>query len=80
VLLDICRAPTPAHPSPHTIARPKERLQQLSRGANGKPRLSTTDNHRYAGLLELDACARRCPAFHALKTFVEDLLTDAHDD
>lgn len=74
VLQEICRKPTEAHPSPHTIARPKERLFELSKGANRKPRHSTNDNPRYAELLELDACARRCPAFHALTEFVAGLL------
>lgn len=77
VLSEICRAPKPAHPSPHTIPRPKERLLELSKGANRKPRHSTNDNPRYAELLELDACARRCPAFHALSEFVIDLLSAA---
>lgn len=70
VLREICRAPMSAHPSPHTIARPKERLMQLSMGANRKPRHSTNDNRRHAELLELDACARRCPAFAGLVDFV----------
>jgi len=74
VLSEIRRNPTPAHPSPHTIARPKERLLELSKGSNRKPRHSTNDNPRYAGLLELHACARRCPAFRALSGFVVELL------
>ncbi len=76
VLHEICRKPMPAHPSPHTIACPKEELQRLSKGANRKPRHSTNDNPRYAELLELEACARRCPAFHALTEFVAGLLPD----
>jgi len=77
VLLEICREPTPAHPSPHAIPCPKEALQRLSKGANRKPRHSTNDNPRYAELLELDACARRCPAFHALREFIAGLLPAA---
>jgi hypothetical protein len=74
VLSEVCRSPTAAHSSPHTIARPKEKLLRMSMGANRKPRHSTNENRRYADLLELDACARRCPAFHALRTFVTNLF------
>lgn len=74
VLQEICRKPMSASPSPHTIASPKERLFELSRGANRKPRHSTNDNPRYAELLELEACARRCPAFHELSEFIAGLL------
>lgn len=74
VLSEVCRSPTAAYPSPHTIARPKEKLLRMSMGANRKPRHSTNENRRYAELLELDACARRCPAFRGLRTFVTDLF------
>lgn len=77
VLHEICRAPRSAHPSPHTIVRPKEELMKLSLGANRKPRHSTNDNRRYAELLELDACERRCPAFRALTGFVTGLIAGA---
>lgn len=77
VLQEICRKPTQAYASPHTIPRPKEHLLELSKGANRKPRHSTNDNPRYAELLELDACARRCPAFRELTEFVADLLAVA---
>jgi hypothetical protein len=59
--------------SPHLISDPKGRLIHLSRRANRRPRYSPNDNPRWAELLELDACARRCRAFRALKEFVEEL-------
>lgn len=74
VLSEVCRSPTAAYPSPHTIARPKEKLLRMSMGANRKPRHSTNENRRYAELLELDACARGCPAFRDLRIFVTDLF------
>jgi hypothetical protein len=63
-----------AHPSPHRIERPKERLIAMSRGANRRPRYSPNDNPMLAEMLELDACATRCPAFRHLRDFVHDLL------
>jgi hypothetical protein len=59
------------HPKPHLIARPKESLQRLSRGANAKPRYSTQDNGELAESLDLDLCAKRCPSFRALIAFLE---------
>jgi hypothetical protein len=58
------------HPTPHNIQRPKEHLRMLSRGENRKPRISTNDNPRLAEHLDLDACARVCPAFRDLRDFV----------
>lgn len=58
------------HASPHNIPKPKERLRKLSQGANHKPRISTNANPRLAELLDLDACARVCPAFRDLREFV----------
>lgn len=61
------------HPSPHLIANPKEKLKELSLGANRRPRYSENDNARLAAALELDACARRCPAFRELRQFIHQL-------
>lgn len=58
------------HSNPQAIPRPKERLQQLSRGANRKPRYSTNDNVVLASMLDLDACARSCPSFRDFRDFV----------
>ncbi len=59
-----------AHPSPHLIARPKEKLIALSRGENRRPRYSQNDNFKLAEELDLIECAKRCPAFGALRNFV----------
>ncbi|NJK31836.1 MAG: DUF4276 family protein [Deltaproteobacteria bacterium] len=56
--------------SPHAIAKPKERLISLSCGTNKKPRFSTNDNAKYARILDLEDCARLCPAFRELRGFV----------
>jgi hypothetical protein len=59
-----------AHPTPHNIQMPKESLQRLSRAGNRRPRISTNANPKLAELLDLDACARVCPAFRDLREFV----------
>ena len=58
------------HPTPHSIERPKERLRALSQGPNRKSRISTNSNPKLAEQLDLDACARVCPAFRDLRDFV----------
>lgn len=67
-------AATRAHPSPHLIVDPKEKLIELSRGANRKPRFATNDNPRYAEGLSLDDCARACGSFRDLAAFVTALF------
>jgi hypothetical protein len=59
-----------ASQNPHNIARPKEKLQWISRGANKKPRYSTNDNARLCEMLDLDLCAKKCTAFAKLRDFV----------
>jgi len=56
--------------SPHSVRRPKETLRALSKWENKKPRYSTNENPRLAAELDLDLCAKRCPAFRAFRTFV----------
>jgi hypothetical protein len=65
-----CGKPHKPHASPHLIARPKERLIDLSRGFNKRPRYSENDNPKLAEELDLAECTRRCPAFGALHEFV----------
>ncbi|HEX2569079.1 MAG TPA: hypothetical protein VH877_05915 [Polyangia bacterium] len=71
----ICRedAARHVHSSPHLIRSPKEKLKELSLGANRKPRHSENDNAKLAEVLELDACARRCAAFRELRSFLHQL-------
>lgn len=75
VLQLVCRerGASHVHASPHLIANPKEALKKLSLGANRRPRYSENDNTRLAAALELDACARRCPAFRELRQFIHQL-------
>jgi len=74
VLARVCGKPQRAHPSPHRIARPKEKLIDLSRGANRRPRYSQNDNSKLAEDLDLAECAKRCPAFDVLNRFVLGLF------
>lgn len=46
---------------------------RLSRDGGKKPRYATSDNPDLAKELDLEACAQRCPAFAALRTFVAGL-------
>jgi hypothetical protein len=66
-----------AHLNPHTVVRPKEALQRLSRAANGKPRYSTQNNAELAEKLDLTVCAARCPSFSSLLSFLRNLGTGA---
>jgi hypothetical protein len=59
-----------ASPSPHLIRKPKEALVRLSQTAGGKPRYSTNVNPDLAKMLDLDLCARRCPSFQMLRSFL----------
>lgn len=70
VLAKVARREVAAVTSPHTIRRPKEKLQMLSRNAGGAARYSTGDNERLAEVLDLGLCMARCPAFAALAAFV----------
>ncbi len=65
-----CGKPQKAHPSPHLIPRPKEKLIELSRGLNRRPRYSENDNPRLAEALDIVECTRRCAAFRELHRFV----------
>lgn len=55
---------------PHAIAKPKEALMSLSRIDGGSATYRTAGNKDLAGLLDLNLCAARCPAFRDLATFV----------
>lgn len=74
VMMQIAGAQGKAHASPHLIAQPKERLKRLSMDARRRPRYSPNDNPRLVEELELDECARRCPAFRDLREFVRDVV------
>jgi hypothetical protein len=74
VVRDIGRGSGAAHAEPHRIAKPKETLQRLSRGANGKHRYSTNDNPALAAKLDMAICAARCPAFRGLREFVRAMV------
>ncbi len=74
VLEEVGRGNGKAHPSPHLIRQPKEKLIRLSIGANKKPRYSTNDNGELAKKLDLSLCAQRCASFRMLKEFVVDVV------
>ena len=59
-----------AHPNPHEIKSPKEKLIELSVGKNRKPRYSTNMNVELAEILNLDLCYDRCPSFKNLLNFL----------
>ncbi len=64
--------PSPIH-NPERIARPKERLEQLSRDGGGRPRYShATHNERMAKYLDLRKVAKKCPSFALLADFVRN--------
>ncbi len=77
VIEEVGRRPGDAHASPHLLKKPKEALMRLSIGANRKPRYSTNDNARLANKLDLELCARRCPSFRSLKSFIGGLVATA---
>lgn len=62
-----------AHPNPHQIAKPKEKLIALSVGENRKPRYSTNMNVELAEKLNLDICSKCCPSFKELLCFLYSL-------
>ena len=62
-----------AHPNPHEIKSPKEKLIELSRDGNRKPRYSTNMNVELAARLNLDLCSDRCPSFNNLLKFLRSL-------
>ena len=62
-----------AHPNPQLIIKPKEKLIELSKGENRKPRYSTNDNSRLAKMLDLDLCSQRCRSFRKLLEFLNGL-------
>lgn len=73
VLELVARRPMAAAPHPERLRQPKEALIKLSRDAGRKPRYATNDNPKLAEVLDLGLCAQRCPAFHALRDFVQNL-------
>ena len=62
-----------AHPNPHEIKSPKEKLIELSVGENRKPRYSTNMNIDLAERLNLNICSDRCPSFKNLLNFLRSL-------
>jgi Domain of unknown function (DUF4276) len=62
-----------AKPNPHLISQPKEKLIELSKGENRKPRYSTNMNIELAEMLDLGICADRCPSFKDLVEFLKSL-------
>jgi hypothetical protein len=70
VVKTVGRGKGDAHPEPHRIMSPKEKLQRLSYGENAKPRYTTQDNPDLARKLNLAICAKRCPSFKSLVDFV----------
>ncbi|NER20718.1 MAG: DUF4276 family protein [Symploca sp. SIO1B1] len=62
-----------AHPNPHLIVKPKEKLIELSIGENRKPRYSTNMNVELAGIIDLEICSKRCPSFKSLLDFLYSL-------
>lgn len=73
VIKDIGNQKAKAHPNPLLISKPKEKLIELSKGENRKPRYSTNDNAKLAKMLDLDLCAKRCPSFKKLQDFLKEL-------
>lgn len=73
-LLDlVARGFAKAHPSPHQIRQPKEKLIDASFRAHNKPLFNTNKNQELAAELDLDLCASRCPAFNQFRTFIQSL-------
>ncbi len=62
-----------AYPNPDILARPKDKLKDLSIGENRKPRYSTNMNVELADMLNLDLCSARCPSFKYLLNFLQTL-------
>lgn len=62
-----------AHPNPHQINKPKEKLIALSVGENRKPRYSTNMNVELAEKLNIEICSKRCPSFQELLCFLDSL-------
>ena len=62
-----------AHPNPHEIKSPKEKLIELSVGENRKPRYSTNMNVELAERLNLNICSNRCASFKNLLNFLRSL-------
>jgi Domain of unknown function (DUF4276) len=62
-----------AKANPHLISQPKEKLIELSKGENRKPRYSTNMNVELAEMIDLEICADRCPSFKDLVEFLKSL-------
>jgi Domain of unknown function (DUF4276) len=73
VIRHIGRGKGKAHPNPHLIVKPKEKLIELSAGENRKPRYSTNMNVELAEILDLDICSKHCPSFQELIAFLQSL-------
>lgn len=68
-----------ADPNPQSITKPKEKLIEISKGENRKPRYSTNDNVKLAKMLNLELCSRRCSSFKKLLDFLKQLSEDEID-
>lgn len=62
---------------PELLPCPKEALMKLSRSSGGRARYSTNENRKLAELLNVDVCARKCPAFAELRMFLEQYFSSA---
>ncbi len=69
----ICGERENPHELPHLIRSPKERLIEASRAVPGRSRYSPNDGARIAEVLQLDVCAKRCPAFRDVRRFLLNL-------
>ena len=69
-----------AKANPHLINQPKEKLIELSKGENRRPRYSTNDNVELAEMLDLEICADRCPSFKNLVEFLKSLQNQSEKD
>jgi Domain of unknown function (DUF4276) len=67
-----------AKSSPHMISQPKEKLIELSKGENRKPRYSTNMNVELAEMFDLEICADRCSSFKDLVAFLKSLKPVEH--
>lgn len=64
-----------AAPNPHLVKDPKGALTRLSMDGRRRPRYAVTDNAQLMKLLDIEACARACPAMHELRTFIAGRLS-----
>lgn len=66
ILKDISGKNIKAHPNPDQIKSPKEALEKLSIGKNGKPSYGSNRNAELAKKLDMVECSKYCPSFSEL--------------